>query len=78
MKPAERLLARVIKRSIFWDATRLDAIPCCVVEVYCEQSSASFLLGILLSPEDGVNMFLRNVDELVPGYCKADCSDIPA
>jgi hypothetical protein len=53
-----------MKSSIFWDIT-----PCSLVKVEekVEQSStlyllhAVFWLGLLFEPEDGGDMFLRNV-----------------
>jgi hypothetical protein len=39
---------------------------CCLIQ-------AGFLLGLLFDPEDGSDMFLRNVDRISPDYMTLYC-----
>jgi hypothetical protein len=55
--------AVVMKSTIFWDIT-----PCSLLAT-CFQ--AGFLLGIFLDPEDGGDMFFRNV-----GRLSTDCTEL--
>jgi hypothetical protein len=52
----EVLTAVVMKSSVFWDITL-----CSPVEAVKHMLSHRFLLGLVFGPEDGGEMFLRNV-----------------
>jgi hypothetical protein len=64
----EALIAMTMKSSVFWDITPCSPVklnkrllPCCLLH-------ASFSLGLLSDPDDGGDMFLRNVGWLSPHY----------